>query len=135
RPYREGLTTDQIKGMFNELRSSDYKELIHDARELLDEPPTPSGEVRLLQRFENLKKIDYFESPARAELETLVNELKQRERRESGRQIETEPGRVGVTRREIRIDRIASAWLIRKFIDPQAMFRFVDTSTYRHAEG
>lgn len=31
-----------------------------------------------------------------------------------------------VTRRQIRVNRIATAWLIRRFIDPQAIFLFVD---------
>ena len=35
-------------------------------------------------------------------------------------------GRTWTTRRGIQIDRIASAWLIRRFIDSRARFRFVD---------
>ena len=35
------------------------------------------------------------------------------------------PGRVWVTRAGVFVDRIASAWLIRRFIDPEATFRFV----------
>ena len=35
-------------------------------------------------------------------------------------------GRVWVTRRGVKIDRIASAWLVRRFLDPKARFRFVD---------
>ena len=35
-------------------------------------------------------------------------------------------GRVWVTRRGIKVDRIASAWLVRRFVDPAAQFRFVD---------
>ena len=36
-----------------------------------------------------------------------------------------EPGHTWVTREGVYIDRIASGWLIRRFIDPQAKFRFV----------
>ena len=35
-------------------------------------------------------------------------------------------GRVWVTRRDPHIDRLATAWLIRRFVDPAARFRFVD---------
>jgi hypothetical protein len=42
-------------------------------------------------------------------------------------------GRTWVTRAGIKVDRIGSAWLVRRFIDPQATFQFVDTSTYKHA--
>jgi hypothetical protein len=38
--------------------------------------------------------------------------------------------RVWVTRRGIKVDRIGSAWLIRKAIDPQAKFKFVDPAGY-----
>jgi len=34
-----------------------------------------------------------------------------------------------ITRRNIHVDRTSCPWLIRKFIDPQAEFFFVDTST------
>ena len=43
-------------------------------------------------------------------------------------------GAVWVTRRGVFVDRIASAWLIRRFIDPDAHFRFVPAKGYRHAE-
>lgn len=35
-------------------------------------------------------------------------------------------GRTWVTRRGVFVDRITSAWLIRRFIDPAAIFRFID---------
>jgi len=35
----------------------------------------------------------------------------------------------------VHIDRIASAWLIRRFIDPDARFKFVSGKGYRAAEG
>jgi hypothetical protein len=40
-------------------------------------------------------------------------------------------GAVWVTRQGVFIDRIASAWLIRRFIDPDAEFRFVPARGYR----
>ena len=41
------------------------------------------------------------------------------------------PGRTWVTRRDIHVDRMASAWLIRRFIDPDARFKFVAARGYR----
>ena len=46
-----------------------------------------------------------------------------------------EPGRQWVTRQGVHVDRIASAWLIRRFIDPQARFRFVSAKGYRPRSG
>ncbi|WP_236555130.1 chromate resistance protein ChrB domain-containing protein [Novosphingobium sp. 9U] len=44
-------------------------------------------------------------------------------------------GRTWVTRRGVHVDRIACSWLIRRFIDPQARFRFVDAKTHQPAPG
>ena len=43
-------------------------------------------------------------------------------------------GRNWVTRRGVYIDRIASAWLIRRFIDRAATFKFVSPKGYRRQE-
>ena len=42
-----------------------------------------------------------------------------------------EPGRTWVTREGVHVDRIASAWLIRRFIDPEARFKFVPARGYK----
>ena len=44
-------------------------------------------------------------------------------------------GRVWVTRQGAFVDRIASAWLIRRFIDERARFKFVTAQNYRPAKG
>lgn len=46
-----------------------------------------------------------------------------------------EPGRTWVTRQGIHVDRMASAWLIRRFIDPAARFRFVAPRGYQPEPG
>lgn len=46
-----------------------------------------------------------------------------------------EPGRVWVTRQGVFVDRIASAWLIRRAIDPKARFRFVPPRGYKPKPG
>jgi hypothetical protein len=45
------------------------------------------------------------------------------------------PGRRWVTRAGVHVDRIASAWLIRRFIDPEARFKFVPARGYRPTAG
>src|SRR5262245_2966748 len=71
------------------------------------------------------------------EVESLFREH-QRESAEPARHELTdrvEPGRTWVTRQGIHVDRMASAWLIKMFIDPQARFRFVPARGYRPAPG
>jgi hypothetical protein len=45
------------------------------------------------------------------------------------------PGRTWVTRRGVHVDRMASAWLIRRFIDPKARFKFVAARGYAPERG
>jgi hypothetical protein len=44
-------------------------------------------------------------------------------------------GATWVTRRNVHVDRIASAWLIRRFIDRDAQFKFVEPAGYTPAHG
>jgi hypothetical protein len=44
-------------------------------------------------------------------------------------------GRTWVTRTGIHVDRIASAWVIRRFIDPEATFKFVQPKGYTPEQG
>ena len=44
-------------------------------------------------------------------------------------------GATWVTRKDVFVDRIASAWLIRRYIDPRAKFKFVAASGYKAKPG
>jgi len=44
-------------------------------------------------------------------------------------------GATWVTRRNVHVDRISSAWLIRRFIDPRARFKFVKAEGYEREKG
>jgi hypothetical protein len=46
-----------------------------------------------------------------------------------------EPGRTWVTRTGVKVDRISSAWLVRRFIDPDARFKFVAPRGYEPSPG
>jgi hypothetical protein len=45
------------------------------------------------------------------------------------------PGRTWVTRQDVHVDRIGSAWLIRRFIDPEGRFKFVASRGYAPRDG
>lgn len=55
---------------------------------------------------------------------------KARRRRQSDEHAERPKGAMWVTRRGVGVDRIASAWLIRRFVDPKARFKFVAPRGY-----
>ena len=48
---------------------------------------------------------------------------------------QVEPGRTWVTRRGVQVDRIASGWLIRRFIDASSHFKFVPARGYQPRPG
>ena len=83
--------------------------------------------ARARRRLVRIREIDFFGAPGRPEAEAAVaqcDRLLAAGRAEGrGRKLR---GRTWVTRRGVQVDRIASAWLIRRFIDPRARFRFVD---------
>jgi hypothetical protein len=86
---------------------------------------------RLRKRLADVTSIDFFGAPGRDAVEGPLAAIEAALRPPppaadpaappSG----ALPGRTWVTRRGVHIDRIASAWLIRRFIDPEARFRFV----------
>ena len=77
-------------------------------------------------------EIDFFEAPGRREVERAREAVE--ERTASGRarpagaapplDLATLKGRRWVTRPRPHVDRIASAWLIKRFVDPEAEFVF-----------
>jgi hypothetical protein len=83
----------------------------------------------LRARFHEIAEIDFFDSPLRKRVEEL---LKRADSSPSSTKevLQINPrdyrGRMWVTRHRPGIDRSASAWLIRRFIDKKARFTFAD---------
>ena len=71
-----GLSEEQVETSFRRLRDADYQELLADAGGLDD--------AKLLQRFEELKRIDFFSHPARAQVEAIVADRRQHADRAQG---------------------------------------------------
>ncbi len=85
------------------------------------------------QRLGATERLDFFAAPGRdrvlSGLEQLANAVSAPERRVAGPpdpdlRRDAYRGRVWVTRPRPGVDRMASAWLIRRFIDPDAQFTF-----------
>jgi hypothetical protein len=148
----EGLDDSQVEALFHAARDADYAELADEAKRLTDEWPLGGrdgetkaqlelGITRLRRRFAEVTAIDFFGAPGQAALHGLLCSLEARLRaaepsaQEGSSQRESFRGRTWVTRKGIHVDRIASAWLIRRLIDPDAVFRFVDAKGYRPERG
>jgi hypothetical protein len=126
----DDLPDKRLKGLFVEARSRDYQKLLHEAKKLLALSPArrPSGRLnRIRRRFLELQDIDFFENPLRSKVESLLAHADESEK-SSGRNAKRRSGeylnRFWMTRPRPGIDRVSSAWLIRRFIDPKARFVF-----------
>jgi hypothetical protein len=99
--------------------------------------------AKLSKRFAAVAKIDFFDTKDRRSASEALKEMENRLRSPTVQPgVPTPPvdreqfhGRTWVTRQGIFVDRIASAWLIRHFIDPEARFKFVAPQGYRPKSG
>ncbi len=146
--FAYGVTAEELVARFQRARAADFEALAAEIRALLRAlgprrrkgPPPDDLAVRgerLRKRLEELTAIDFFETPARHEAEMALHSLEEHllpagapvARGAAPRGGAKPVGRTWVTRAGVHIDRIASAWLIRRFIDPEARFRFVPAGT------
>jgi hypothetical protein len=140
-----GLSDDAIREAFRAMRTADYQEVSDAARALLDRmrkghAPEAGDETewrKLQLRLTEIRKIDFFEAPGHQETETIMGSI-DRILHSPPKQKNATPrpkdfkGFTWVTRQGVKVDRIASAWLIKRFIDAAARFSFVDPKTYKH---
>jgi hypothetical protein len=151
--FIDGLTDDQLRDAFRLARDADYEEIASAARALQStarartrEPGPARGEdelTRLRKRFAAVAAIDFFEAAGRVAAEKALHAVEMKLAPENVRQAASLSrvdrgkyrARTWVTRKGVFVDRIASAWLIRRFIDPDARFRFVTPETYRPMPG
>jgi hypothetical protein len=157
--FLEGLTDEQIQAMFQAARDADYAQITEEARSVLDSVPASASAItaddrtgieanlsRLKKRFSSVTALDFFAAPGResadAAMQQLEARLKEARRKTEIDEAEPEKRDVGdlrwrtwVTRKGVYVDRIACAWLIRRFIDPDAQFKFVSGKGYRPRTG
>jgi len=127
----DDLSAERLKGLFVEARSRDYQRLLHEAKKLLAHSSSrrPGGRLnRIRRRFLELQDIDFFGSPLRAKVENLLAQAEKADTETSSRKGRGKSGeyvnRLWMTRPRPGIDRVSSAWLIRRYIDPKARFVF-----------
>lgn len=118
----------QMKQQFSDARAEDYRELLKDLRNPAS-PRQSSRITRLRKRFQVVVSIDFFGNPLRKQVEQALSSLQASRTKSVATEIaNVSPveyrNRVWVTRPRPGVDRVTSAWLIRKFIDPKAKFAF-----------
>jgi|SRR5579859_3911283 len=117
-----------LRQKFIEARSRDYEQIQRELRK--KSLKANSTELaRLRRRFQQIVNIDFFNSPLRSRVESLLNNadgLAQIVQSGGSHKRKEYLNRTWVTRPRPGIDRVSSAWLIRKFIDAHARFAFAD---------
>lgn len=126
----DDLPSEALVQRFVEARSRDYEALIRELQKIRPTAATSSSKVaRLRNRFQEIATIDFFTSPLRGRVETLFDHLDSPNRLSGEKtlpsRIEKEfLDRTWMTRPRPGIDRVSSAWLIRRFVDPKGKFLF-----------
>ena len=151
--FVEGLSHQELEARFRAVKDSEYDGLAHQIRALPNLPPTrrkhPLSDderaaalaeiARFERRLEETAATDFFGASGREVVAGILRDRRQRLIPASGNTatpaVLSVRGRTWVTRVGIGIDRIASAWLIQRFIDPDASFKFVPAKGYLPKEG
>ena len=126
----EGMSREKVVALFNSARDADYAGLKKTLQPLLKtrkaNADAAAAELeRATRQFRELREVDFFESPRGHEVAMLLQRVEQNPKRALPRlSREDYRGKTWQTRPRPEIDRAGSAWLIRKFIDPQASFVF-----------
>ncbi len=143
-----GVSDREVRTMFNTARDADYGAVAAAARALnerLASKPEATSRPDALAKLAKLRGeaaqiagIDFFGADGRETVDGLLAglaaQLAQNDPLQASRQGIAAPGalrsRVWVTRAGVHVDRIASAWLIQRHIDPAAQFKFVAAQGY-----
>ena len=148
----DGLSDAQVEALFQAAREEDFAEIAAEARALARGPAARLKDeraradleadiVRRKKRIADVIGIDYFGAPGREAAEASVTSLEQRLRAAAPSAapapvVASKPkladyrSRTWVTRKNVHVDRIGSAWLVRRFIDPKARFKLVPGQGY-----
>lgn len=149
----DGLSDQEVRALFNAARDEDYEALAKEARVLAEKPAaemTAAQQVEARAKLAKLKNrlleivaIDFYGANGRETVDGLLAMLDATLREDPIMKSDLDnrttlgnealKGRVWVTRQGVQVDRIASAWLIRRFIDPEARFKFVRGKDYTPA--
>jgi len=137
----EGMPYAAVVALFNEARVREYEEIVEPLTRLTKERKARKmtsdafeGELgKLGRRFQEIQEIDYFQSTRGEDLRALFQKAeslgapKKKPETKARLRVEDFRGKTWVTRPRPEVDRVGSAWLITKFIDPGAKFVFANT--------
>ena len=136
--FVEGVSAKDLVARFRRERDAEYETLLAGlqaggtrAAAGRKKSDRAAELARAAKRFTEIRAVDFFEGNRGKEVEAMLRSRERALHRDdtpahAPRAAVRLRGRVWVTRRGVKVDRIASAWLVRRFIDASARFRFVD---------
>jgi hypothetical protein len=132
----EGLTRDEVVSLFNTAREAEYADLKKALQNFISrrrklDAESAAGELeRLTKQFRELRQIDFFDSARGHEVAMLLRRAEGPRRARKLQLLDAKQyrGKTWLTRPRPEIDRVGSAWLISKFIDPKAKFVFAPSA-------
>jgi hypothetical protein len=132
----EGLTKEKVVSLFNTVRDKEYVDLRKALQGFISRGRKSNAEFaaadleRLTKQFRELRQIDFFDSPRGHDVAMLLRRAEGPRRSAKLQTLDVRQyrGKTWLTRPRPEIDRVGSAWLISKFIDPKARFVFAPTS-------
>jgi hypothetical protein len=127
----DDLPDARLRQLFLEASAGAYERLLRELKKLVSLPHSqrPARQLgRLRRRFQEIAATDFFASPSRARMEAALARADEGGGVSPKRKAKTAEyrNRLWITRPRPGIDRVSSAWLIKRFIDPKARFVFAD---------
>ena len=121
----EGLPDDKLVDLFNSARAKEYAFLAKQLQRLLTRGKKLEEVERIRKQFRDIRERDFFDSPLAQDVEMLLHRIETTRKATTRVDPKNYRKKTWLTRPRPEIDRVGSAWLIRKFIDKQAEFLFV----------
>lgn len=145
---------EELINLFKAERMKDYKQILVKAEESLKELDSINlkkisvDEIKIktktssqiINEFKEIQKIDFFKTTKGNDVQKVVEKLKQKlhsivgvsttTKSRTQYSIKDYQNKIWTTRAHIHIDRVASAWLIKNFIDKKAKFVFSEENAF-----
>lgn len=150
--FLAGLSDQQVIGLFHAARGGDYEKILAEAEALREDWRCQAGESaadcllgfrgrleKLCKQFAEVVRIDFFKTPEQLQVESALSDLEttliehratEQHAPNKGDGVAGLTDKTWVTRENVYVDRIACAWLVRRYADPEARFKFVNSGRY-----
>lgn len=144
----EGLSDKQVTHLFQKTRRTDYEKILEDARSLMSLyysqqvsdsflSDCKASLRRLKKSFKATVNIDFFPGPEQGQVASYLDDVESTLDQFSETTVtpvwknKKIYGYTWVTRSNVFVDRMASAWFIKRFIDQNVLFKFVEENNYQ----